>query len=76
MGPKLDGRMRSLPAPPVSDHPVDVGTRTEGAIIGRLCRLGYPVLLAFGVNQRFDLVLDMDGRFLRAQCKTGRLRNG
>jgi hypothetical protein len=30
----------------------------------------------FGVNQRYDLVLDCDGRFLRAQCKSGRLRDG
>jgi hypothetical protein len=28
------------------------------------------------VNQRYDLVLDLDGRFVRAQCKTGRLRRG
>jgi hypothetical protein len=34
------------------------------------------VLTPFGVNQRYDLVLDLDGRFLRVQCKTGRLRNG
>lgn len=30
----------------------------------------------FGVNQRYDLVLDLGTRFLRVQCKTGRLRNG
>jgi hypothetical protein len=35
-------------------------------------RRGYSVLLPFGVNQRYDLVLDLDGRFVRAQCKTGR----
>jgi hypothetical protein len=34
------------------------------------------VLLPFGTNQRYDLVLDIDGEFVRAQCKTGRLRNG
>jgi hypothetical protein len=32
--------------------------------------------LPFGTNQRYDLVLDLDGTFVRAQCKTGRLRNG
>jgi hypothetical protein len=32
--------------------------------------------MPFGVNQRYDLVLDLDGRFVRAQCKTGRFRNG
>jgi hypothetical protein len=34
------------------------------------------VLTPFGVNHRYDLVLDVDGAFLRVQCKTGRLRNG
>jgi PD-(D/E)XK endonuclease len=28
------------------------------------------------VNHRYDLVIDIDGRFLRAQCKTSRLRRG
>ena len=68
--------MAVIPAPAPSSHPVDVGLRTEGAILGELVRRGYQVLLPFGQNQRYDLVLDMDGSFMRAQCKTGRLRNG
>lgn len=63
------------PAPP-SSHPVDVGLRTEAAILAELVRRGYQVLLPFGTNQRYDLVLDINGEFVRAQCKTGRLRNG
>jgi hypothetical protein len=55
---------------------VDVGLRTEAAILAELARRGYQVLVPWGVNQRYDLVLDMDGEFLRAQCKTGRLRQG
>ncbi len=34
------------------------------------------MLLPFGVNQRYDLVLDCGDRLLKAQCKTGRLRGG
>jgi hypothetical protein len=34
------------------------------------------VLLPFGFNHRFDLVILQGGRFLTAQCKTGRLRHG
>lgn len=56
--------------------PVDVGLRTEAAILAELVRRGYSVLLPFGTNQRYDLVLDIGGEFLRAQCKTGRLRAG
>jgi hypothetical protein len=68
--------MTRLAPPPLSHHPVDVGTRTEAAILGELVRRGYHVLLPWGVNHRYDLVLDMGDRFLRAQCKTGRLRAG
>ena len=62
--------------PTLSNHPVDVGHRTEGAILSELVRRGYGVLVPFGVNQRYDLVIDIEGQFLRAQCKTGRLRRG
>lgn len=65
-----------LPKPELTSHPVDVGHRAEAAILAELVKRGYRVLLPFGVNQRYDLVLDCDGQFLRAQCKTGRLREG
>jgi hypothetical protein len=65
-----------LEPPPPSSHPVDVGLRTEAAILAELVRRGYQVLVPFGTNQRYDLVLDLKGEFVRAQCKTGRLRNG
>jgi PD-(D/E)XK endonuclease len=70
-----DSKLR-LPKPKLTNHPVDVGQRTEAAILSELVRRGYSVLLPFGVNQRYDLVLDLGGRYLRAQCKTGRLHNG
>jgi hypothetical protein len=66
----------SLRPPAASSHPVDVGLRTEAAILAELVRRGYQVLIPFGTNQRYDLVLDMSGEFIRAQCKKGRLRNG
>jgi hypothetical protein len=67
---------RPLPPPLPSSHPVDVGLRTEAAILAELVRRGYQVLIPFGTNQRYDLVLDLGGTFMRAQCKTGRLRQG
>lgn len=68
--------LKRLEPPEASSHPVDVGLRTEAAIVSELIRRGYRVLLPFGSNQRYDLVLDVKGEFVRAQCKTGRLRNG
>jgi hypothetical protein len=60
----------------LSNHPVDVGQRTEAVVLAELIRRGYKVLLPFGSNQRYDLVLDTGAGFLRVQCKTGRLRRG
>jgi hypothetical protein len=70
--------MCSLPDPPegLSAHPVDVGQRTEAIVLAALVRRGYRVLTPFGTNQRYDLAIDLGDRFLRAQCKTGRLRQG
>ena len=65
-----------LPPVSLSSHPVEVGARTEAIVVAELIRRGYRVLLPFGTNQRYDLVLDLDGRFVRVQCKTGRLRDG
>ena len=62
--------------PPLSRHPVDVGHRTEAAVRDALLQRGYGVLQPLGVNQRYDLVVDAGDRFLRVQCKTGRLENG
>jgi hypothetical protein len=53
-----------------------VGARTEAVVLSELVRRGYRVLLPFGVNQRYDLALDLDGRFVRVQCKTARLVDG
>lgn len=70
--------MCSLLTPPetLSCHPVDVGERSEAIIFAELIKRGYCVLIPHGTNHRYDLVIDVDGRFLRAQCKTGRLRDG
>jgi PD-(D/E)XK endonuclease len=38
--------------------------------------LGFLVLLPFGENSRYDLVIDNGSELWRVQCKTGRLRNG
>lgn len=49
------------------------GDRTTGAVFSALMRSGKTVLMPFGENQRYDLVIEDAGKFLRIQCKTGRL---
>lgn len=55
-------------------NPKAIGEVSEAAVLARLVLLGYPVLLPFGNNQRYDLVFEdkADGRLVRAQVKTGR----
>lgn len=67
---------RLLGAAVPRSHPVDVGQRSEAAVLAQLVKHGYRVLTPFGHNHRYDFVLDLKDRFLRVQCKTGRLRNG
>jgi hypothetical protein len=70
--------MRSLLTSPkeLSRHPVDVGERSEAIIFAELVKRGHQVLIPHGTNHRYDIVIDVGDRFLRAQCKTGRLRQG
>jgi hypothetical protein len=58
------------------DHPKDVGDRTTLAVMLALRMAGLTVLMPFGENTRYDLVVEDNGAFLRVQCKTGRFRGG
>ena len=50
------------------EHPKDVGDKSTLAIMLALRETGYGVLVPFGENTRYDLVID-DGRALRrVQC--------
>ena len=62
--------------PPLSSHPVDVGRRSEAAVVGELNRRGFNVLVPTTVNARYDLVVDFGDHFARVQVKTGRYRDG
>ena len=67
----------ALPNPQdLSVHPVDVGQRTEAVILAELVKRGHTVLIPYGTNHRYDLVLETPEGFLRVQCKTGRMRGG
>ena len=53
-----------------------VGDMSQGAVIAALLKAGQVVLLPFGDNQRYDLVVEQNGEFKRVQVKTGRLKDG
>ena len=46
------------------------GDISEAVVLAEFLRAGFPVLLPFGDNRRYDLVVEVRGRFLRVQCKT------
>jgi hypothetical protein len=58
------------------EHPKSIGDRSMLAVMLALYDAGYVVLLPFGENTRYDLVINDGVHFERVQCKTGRLRNG
>src|SRR5947209_19864268 len=54
-----------------------VGERSQAIILARLAEVGYAILLPFGENHRYDMVIeDGDGNFYRIQCKTGCISQG
>jgi hypothetical protein len=58
------------------EHPKAIGDRSTLAVLLALTAAGYPILLPFGENTRYDAVIDEDGGLARVQIKTGRLRLG
>jgi hypothetical protein len=53
-------------------HTDKTGDISEAAIIVRLLRAGYSVLIPYGKNHRYDLLIeDGEGKYWRVQCKTG-----
>lgn len=56
--------------------PKGKGETSQAIILAELLRRGLKILMPFGDNQRYDIVLDDKGVFERIQCKTGRLRGG
>ncbi|MSR35273.1 MAG: hypothetical protein EXR95_01340 [Gemmatimonadetes bacterium] len=55
------------------EHPKRVGDISQAKVMAALMVAGKSILLPFGENTRYDLVIDEGDRFVRLQCKTGRL---
>jgi hypothetical protein len=56
--------------------PSQKGAAAEAAIAMAATRLGLPVLRPWAEGCRYDLVLDLEPRLLRVQCKLARQRSG
>jgi hypothetical protein len=53
-----------------------IGEISRTQVIAALALQGKRILLPLGDHQRYDLVVEDEGVFLRVQCKTGRLIRG
>jgi PD-(D/E)XK nuclease superfamily protein len=51
-------------------HTKVIGSTTEAVVLAEFLKAGYRVLLPFGEDHRYDLVIEAGGHFLRVQCKT------
>ena len=58
------------------EHPKFIGDRSALAVMWPLRARGYDLLVPFGENTRYDLVIDDGERLAKVQCKTGRIRQG
>jgi hypothetical protein len=61
---------------PSTPHPKRVGDISQIKVMAALVAAGKSILLPFGENTRYDLLIDEGERFVRVQCKTGRLSAG
>jgi hypothetical protein len=52
------------------------GDIAEGHVLAAFLKAGKTVLMPFGDRNRYDLVVDEGGRFIRVQVKHGRIREG
>jgi hypothetical protein len=62
--------------PPKGVHPKVIGDHSQAMVLARLVQAFPQVLVPFGENCRYDLVIAEGDSFIRVQCKTGRLRKG
>jgi hypothetical protein len=62
--------------PPKGVNPKVIGDHSQAMVLARLVQAYPQVLVPFGENCRYDLVIAEGDRFIRVQCKTGRLRKG
>lgn len=53
-----------------------IGDTVELMIAAEITKHGYQVCYPFGDSSRYDLVADLNGKFVKVQCKNGRYIDG
>lgn len=52
-----------------------IGEISEAAITLALLKRGYSISKPIGENSRYDLIVEIDGKLNKVQCKTAKLKN-
>lgn len=52
------------------------GNKAEAVVIAEFVKRGIPVMLPFGDNEKYDIVVELNGAFKSVQVKYGRVSNG
>lgn len=52
------------------------GNKAEAVVLAEFVKNGIPVLMPFGDNEKYDLVIEVNGEFKSVQVKKGIIRNG
>ena len=52
------------------------GNKAEAVILSEFVKRGFPTMLPFGDNEKYDIVVEINGEFKSIQIKYGRYRNG
>src|SRR5579862_9353622 len=59
----------------VTNHPKLKGEISQAIILAELVKAGFNVLTPFGDSKRYDFAVDLDGKFIRLQCKTAHVED-
>lgn len=52
------------------------GNKAEAVILSEFVKRGFPTMLPFGDNEKYDIVVEINGEFKSIQIKHGRYDNG
>ena len=58
------------------DNTKKKGNKAEAVVLSEFVKRGFPVLIPFGDNEKYDLVVEINGTFKSIQVKKGVSRNG
>lgn len=60
----------------MSSKTKEIGNKAESVILSEFVKAGIPVSIPFGDNEKYDLVVEINGKLKSVQVKHGLFKNG